>query len=184
MKAAPIRHAPLLALIALAACAPAAKLPPPVAAPTAARPAPRPAPPAPSASLPAQAGTRWMDMPRSPGEWRYAGQGTRSEASFRSPAGTPLARLECLADSRSVVLSLPPTGSAASPLVTIRTETASRSLEPRRTDRETSVTFAANDPLLDAMALSKGQFAIEAAGLAPLYLPSWAEISRVIEDCR
>jgi hypothetical protein len=124
-----------------------------------------------------------MDMPRSPGEWRYAGQGTRTEASFRSPAGTPLARLACLADSRSVVLSLPPT-SAASPLVTIRTETASRTLEPRRTDSETSVTFAGGDPLLDAMALSKGHFAVEAAGLAPLYLPSWAEISRVIEDCR
>ncbi len=40
------------------------------------------------------------------------------------------------------------------------------------------------DPLLDAMALSKGRFAVEVEGEAPLYLPSYAEVSRVIEDCR
>jgi hypothetical protein len=40
------------------------------------------------------------------------------------------------------------------------------------------------DPLLDAMAFSRGRFMIEVAGLPPLYLPSWPEVSRVIEDCR
>jgi hypothetical protein len=34
------------------------------------------------------------------------------------------------------------------------------------------------------MALSKGRFAVEVDGEAPLYLPSYAEVSRVIEDCR
>jgi len=38
--------------------------------------------------------------------------------------------------------------------------------------------------LLDAMALSKGRFAVELEGEAALYLPAWAEVSRVIEDCR
>ena len=42
----------------------------------------------------------------------------------------------------------------------------------------------ARDPLLDAMAFSKGRFAVEVAGLPTLYLPSWIEVSRVIEDCR
>lgn len=40
------------------------------------------------------------------------------------------------------------------------------------------------DPLLDAMAFSRGRFALETAGLPTLYLPSWPELSRVIEDCR
>ncbi len=46
------------------------------------------------------------------------------------------------------------------------------------------VRLAPNDALLDAMAFSRGCFMVEAPGTAPLYLPSWAEVSRVIEDCR
>jgi hypothetical protein len=46
------------------------------------------------------------------------------------------------------------------------------------------VVLTARDPLLDAMAFSRGRFALEAAGLETLYLPAWPELSRVIEDCR
>ena len=46
------------------------------------------------------------------------------------------------------------------------------------------VPIAAADKLLDAIAFSRGRFALEAAGQETLYLPSWPEISRVIEDCR
>ena len=42
----------------------------------------------------------------------------------------------------------------------------------------------ARDPLLDAMAFSKGRFALEVAGLPTLYVPSYPEVTRVIEDCR
>lgn len=45
-------------------------------------------------------------------------------------------------------------------------------------------TFQPGDPILDAIAFSRGRFAFEAAGLPTLYLPSWPEVSRVIEDCR
>lgn len=44
--------------------------------------------------------------------------------------------------------------------------------------------FAARDPLLDAMAFSRGRFAIQSDGLPTLYVPSWPEIGRVLEDCR
>lgn len=40
------------------------------------------------------------------------------------------------------------------------------------------------DALLDSIAFSRGRFAVELPGLATLYLPSSAELSRVIEDCR
>ena len=46
------------------------------------------------------------------------------------------------------------------------------------------VVLSARDPLLDAIAFSRGRFALEAAGLETLYLPAWPELSRVIEDCR
>ena len=122
-------------------------------------------------------------MPRSSGTWRYGAQGKSTEASFVGPGGAPLARLTCLADSRMVILALADSG-AQHPVVTIRTETATRALEPRRGEGVMSIALAAADTLLDAMALSKGHFAVESDGLPPLYLPSWAEVSRVIEDCR
>lgn len=45
-------------------------------------------------------------------------------------------------------------------------------------------TRAANDATLDHIAFSRGRFVIEAPGALPLAVPSWAEVSRVIEDCR
>ena len=169
----------LAATLALTACVSAP--PPPAAAPApVTRPAPAPRPvPVPQAPV----SDNWMDIPATPGDWRYAPRGQGTEASFWSQAGAPMARLRCMADTRTVVLSLPVTG-ARTPLVTIRTETATRTLEALSADREMTVSIAPGDPLLDAMALSKGRFALESEGLPPLYLPSWAEVTRVIEDCR
>ncbi|GAB4474519.1 MAG: hypothetical protein OHK0018_05000 [Erythrobacter tepidarius] len=169
----------LAAALALMACAsavpPSAPAPAPVARPALAS--------RPAEVVQAPVTNNWMDNPATPGDWRYAPRGQGSEASFWSPAGAPVARLRCLADTRSVVLSLPVTGAPA-PLVTIRTESATRTLEATHADREMTVSIAAGDPLLDAMALSKGRFAVESEGLPALYLPSWAEVTRVIEDCR
>mgnify|MGYP006891167444 CR=1 FL=1 len=70
--------------------------------------------------------------------------------------------------------------------MTIRTESMERDLPTNTGDRTELRTWSylnATDPLLDAMALTKGRFAVE-VGAAKLYLPSWAEVSRVIEDCR
>ena len=44
--------------------------------------------------------------------------------------------------------------------------------------------LAPADPLLDAVAFTRGRFMLEIPGNAPLYLPGWPELSRVIEDCR
>lgn len=162
----------------LAACAPSRVPPAPVPAP---QPAPRPAP---APALPAAPPTtNWADAPQTPGTWRYATQGAYTEAAFIGSMGQPLARLRCMADRRLVVVSLPESG-APRPRVTIRSHTAARTLEGQPAGRETVAGLAPTDPLLDAMAFARGRFAIEADGLAPLYLPSWPEVARVIEDCR
>ncbi len=46
------------------------------------------------------------------------------------------------------------------------------------------IALAATDPLLDAMAFSRGRFTVEVPGTTALVLPSHAEVGRVIEDCR
>jgi hypothetical protein len=46
------------------------------------------------------------------------------------------------------------------------------------------VTLPPNDRAFDAIAYSRGRISVEASGVTRLILPVWAEISRVIEDCR
>ena len=45
------------------------------------------------------------------------------------------------------------------------------------------ILFEARDPLLDAIAFSRGRFVLQGGG-AELVLPAWPELSRAIEDCR
>ncbi len=69
----------------------------------------------------------------------------------------------------------------------IRTETSDRAVPAQQAGTGLSMlaaTLPAADPLLAAMAFSKGRFAVETQGLATLYIPSWPEVTRVIEDCR
>lgn len=43
---------------------------------------------------------------------------------------------------------------------------------------------AGGDAAFDRIAFSRGRFAVEVPGAAPIAVPGWAEVSRVIEDCR
>jgi len=47
-----------------------------------------------------------------------------------------------------------------------------------------SVTRPANDPGFDWIAYSRGRVSLETAGAPRLIVPVWAELVRVIEDCR
>lgn len=180
MKAA--RIVPAFAL-ALSACASSTNTPDQSPSPApAARPAPTPAQQAPTV-IPAEPPSNWADRPATPGSWRYAARDAASEATFGLSGQMPLARLLCAPGSRTVTVFLPRIA-GREPLVAIQTESLSRTLPLLTNEDGAYVSLTADDPLLDAMALSKGRFAIQATGLPLLILPSWAEVSRVIEDCR
>lgn len=109
-------------------------------------------------------------------------EGSRSVARF----GNDALILSCNREAAAVTLIRSGAGEGQVPM-TIQTSTSSR------TDSATTepgpppmiaLTLQARDSLLDAMAFSRGRFAVETAGLPTLYVPSWPEISRVIEDCR
>jgi hypothetical protein len=187
MKATYTQLAAALTLtFGIAACVPSTPAPAPAPAPVA-RPAPAPARPAPTVTTPAPAGTDWMDFPATAGGWSFTTFPIGSQAIFRGPAGqdTGLA-ISCNAQSRQITL-LRPGRSNRALAMRILTETASRT----GTAEPVAEQFAGvilrldpRDPMLDAMAISKGRFAVEVEGMPTLYLPSWAEVSRVIEDCR
>lgn len=181
MKAAH-RLAPVLAIsLALPACvsAPAEPAPAPAPAPVV-RPAPAPVP------APAVSGfltDGWMDAANTSGEWRYETVLGGSAATFLGQDGSALARLRCERGRKTVFLSLP-SSAARSPAAEVRTETQAAVLPLSVREGVPEAAMPGDLALLDAMALSKGKFAIGADGMPPLYLPSWAEVSRVIEDCR
>ena len=103
------------------------------------------------------------------GQWSHVATAAGSEARF----GTQLT-LRCDRATRTVTVIRPALPAAA---LTIVTDTTSRTLPPNGR-------LSAFDPLLDAMAFSRGRFLV-AGGAAPvLAVPSWPEGARAVEDCR
>jgi hypothetical protein len=124
-----------------------------------------------------------MDFPQTPGDWRYRQSGNLSAAEF----GAGQFRIECNRANRTISLVRPGGASGAAPAMHVLTETREGTLGTTPQGQQPPTVAAmlpAGDPLLDAMAFSKGRFAIETSGLPTLYLPSWPEVTRVIEDCR
>ncbi|QGN55925.1 hypothetical protein [Novosphingobium sp. Gsoil 351] len=159
------------------------------AAPRKPEPAPLPAPPPPrpvATAIPAQPPADWRDAPATAGAWSYVPGTAGSAALFANDPAAPLAGLRCDRPGGRVALSR--AGAAPGPLpLTIVTSTLTRAFTASPESGATpqlSLQFAPRDPVLDAMAFSRGRFVIEVAGLPTLYLPAWPEIARVIEDCR
>lgn len=169
--------APGMALLLVAGCATERK-PPPRPVPTA---APRPVPP----PAPVRAPADWRDAPATPGDWTYQ-SGPVTMARFGTMGTSPLLSLTCDRAGGAIVLNR--AGAAAGSLpMTIVTTTLTRqfSAMPVAAAAPTlAVSFTPRDPMLDAMAFSRGRFAVEVSGLPTLYLPAWPEVGRVIEDCR
>lgn len=198
--------AALLPILLLASCA-GPMIPPAARPPERQTPPPRPQPPrqpAPSPSpAPTPAPTRaptipprettrpgvshsadWRDAPQTPGAWRWSNSGGRSSAAYGLPGQAPQVELSCTLASRT--MNLWTTGSLDGPAPLAVTTTSARRLLTALPEARggASVRLSPTDPLLDAMAFSRGRFMLERAGFPAFYLPAWPELSRVIEDCR
>ncbi len=108
------------------------------------------------------------------GRWRLTAPG-RTE--YRDSRGAPVASLACA--GRSMTLTIAALG-ARDGAVTLRTSSRNAPL----TATGGAITLPRGDGLLDAVAFSRGRFAIDIAGGALLVLPVQSEIGRAVEDCR
>lgn len=154
----------------LASCVPQPTVP-------ARAPAPAPAPPPPPPPSPA---TDWRDAPITPGDWQWSMEGGQSVARF---AGGELV-LRCDPSARAVTLQRRGGPGRGNVPLGVLTTNGTRQLSATAQPGGVTASFAARDGFLDAIAFSRGRFAVEASGLPTLYVPSWPEIGRVIEDCR
>ena len=134
----------------------------------------------------------WRDAPQTPGAWTYAAEPGGSAARFGLPGALPLLVLRCDRVRPAVLIQRQSLGSGALP-ATITTSSSVRRLvaapargNPMAQNGPIRFEIALNtaDPLLDAMAFSRGRFLFEMSGAPTLVLPAWAEVGRVIEDCR
>ena len=118
------------------------------------------------------------------GTWSYRAISGGSESDFIDAAAAVRLKIRCNRVGRTV--SVIRTGvPAAAPTLTIWTSTLSRSIPARfLATRELVADVPATDPLLDAIAFSRGRLATAAAGAPMVAVPAWPEVDRVIEDCR
>ncbi|RDV02796.1 hypothetical protein DXH95_12735 [Sphingorhabdus pulchriflava] len=172
-------HLILLPLLALAACVPSKPEPVP-------QPKPQPAPPAVvEAPKPVRPTGEWIDWPLAPGTWVYRTDARGSLALFGPAGANATVTLRCDRSRSRIYLSV--NGSGHSGTFLIRTSSTMKAFEPVQASNEPPYVAAEimpRDAILDAIAYSRGRFAVEVGGLRPLAIPNWNEISRVVEDCR
>lgn len=150
--------------------------------PSASRPAPHRPASAVAAPSPAPVATEWQYRPATPGNWTYRADGAGSVALFGPTVGDTRFSIRCDRAAGRMRFERVGVGQGA---MTVRTSTGavSWSVSPA-TGAATIAIRATNDAMLDQIAYSRGRFMVDVAGLEPLYLPAWGEVSRVIEDCR
>jgi hypothetical protein len=118
------------------------------------------------------------------GNWVYSSTADGSEANFVNASGQPQLTVHCARGVRQVIISKPASGIA--PFLWVWTSGPTRNL-PASFNPATgrvSATLAAYDPLLDAIAFSRGRVGFQPTGQPMLIVPAWQEATRVIEDCR
>ncbi|MDO7835675.1 hypothetical protein Q4610_11540 [Sphingobium sp. HBC34] len=174
------------ALVLLASCVgPAPQRPGATPTPSAAPSRPAPAP-SPQPAQPVPVATEWQYRAVAPGAWTYRPEAAGAIATFG--AGGADARLTIGCDRASRRISLARSG-AGQGAMTVRTSYGATSWPAVSASSGGAVAQivafrAASDPVLDQIAYSRGKFAVEVAGQEMLIVPAWAEVARVIEDCR
>ena len=119
------------------------------------------------------------------GDWIYSSTPTGSQAVFRDSASQrPQLTIRCSRPARHVTIAKP--ASAAAPFLFAWTSSLSKSFSATfdPATAQLSATLEASNTLLDALAFSRGRFGVSVSGAPALVLPAWAEVGRVIEDCR
>jgi len=118
-------------------------------------------------------------MPLATGAWTLRLSAASSEASYGVQGSPARLTLRCDLVARRVRISRPDRSASA---ITIITSSLTRALAA---PGEVTV----YDPLLDAIAFSRGRFVVmapapAAGGSDVLVIPAWPEAARIIEDCR
>lgn len=173
-----IRNILAISVLALSSCV----APPP---PLVQQPAPAPKPILAPPPQPTKSAGEWTDLPLAIGDWVYRRDDRGSVALFGPSGQNALITLRC--DTARGRIYLAREGAGTNSRMVVRTSSSLKEFNASPTGgtpayRATEI--LPTDPILDAMALSRGRIAIETEGQPTTIIPSWAEITRIVEDCR
>lgn len=171
---------PLFAVTVFTLSACSAPPPPPVTPP-----APVPEPVMVAQTPPPKPVGDWLDWPLAQGDWVYRRDERGSIALFGPAGQNATLTLRCDTARRRIFLARQ--GAATGGSLVVRSSSALKEFAASPTGGTPAyhaVEILPTDPILDAMALSRGRIAIESDGQTPIAIPSWAEITRIVEDCR
>jgi hypothetical protein len=173
---------PLALSLTLAACESRPALQAPAPRPALPAVAPKPAP------LAVPTGTNWQDWPTTAGDWAYRRDERGSVALFGMAGANADFLIRCDRAARKIFLSRNGAfGDGDSGRLTLRATTGLQTYPVANTGSTPpyiSAQLAPTDPQLDAIAFSRGKFLVSVKGGVDLVVPSWAEVGRVVEDCR
>jgi hypothetical protein len=172
------RNLTFVAMLLLASCV----APPP---PPAQRAAPVPPPVAAQPALMPRLSADWNDWPFSVGDWVYRRDDRGSIALFGPAGQNAVVSLRCDLQNRRIYVSREAT--APGQRIVIRTSSSTKEFAAKPTGGTPAylaTEIMPMDAILDAMAFSRGRILLETDGHSPIILPAWAEIARVVEDCR
>ena len=170
------------AILLTSACA----APPPVSKPPIAStptPVQKPAP-APTRPAIQQPAGHWTDWTIAAGAWVYRRDDRGSIALYGTPGADALVTLRCDNARARLFLSR---ASDVGGTMTVRTSSTSKAITVQPTGGKPAYAaseIGVSDPLLDAIAFSRGRIALELSGAQNIAIPVWSEIGRVVEDCR
>ena len=142
---------------------------------------PAPAPPRPAIQQPSG---HWTDWTMAAGAWVYRRDERGSIALYGTPGADALVTLRCDKARARLFLSRASDGGGT---MTVRTSSTSKAISAQPTGGKPAYAaseLAVGDPILDAMAFSRGRIAFELTGALNIAIPVWSEIGRVVEDCR
>ncbi|MFN5644945.1 MAG: hypothetical protein ACK450_10170, partial [Sphingomonadales bacterium] len=153
-------------------------------------PAPQPVP-LPSAPLaappvvaPVQQAADWIDWPIEAGTWVYRTDTRGSVALFGPAGGDAVLTLRCDKGRGRVFLSVAGTAEGSLTVRTSSTLKTFAAVPSSVTPPYVAAEIMPADQLLDAMAFSRGRFAIEIGSVRAMAVPNWGEVARIVEDCR
>ena len=118
------------------------------------------------------------------GAWVYRRDERGSIALYGTAGADALVTLRCDKARARVFLSR---ASDVGGTMTVRTSSTSKGVTVQPTGGKPAYAaseLAVGDPILDAMAFSRGRIALELSGAQNIAIPVWSEIGRVVEDCR
>jgi hypothetical protein len=149
------------------------------------KPVTMPVPATPTPARAVQPEGHWTDWPITPGNWVYRQDDRGSIGYFGEVGKNAIVTLRCDKGRGRIYLSR--SGAALEPQIQIKTSASAKTVSAASAGGNppyVAAELSPVDPILDAMAYSRGRFTVEAGGHLSLAIPAWAEISRIIEDCR